>query len=520
MNNKLYAFKTSVFRYILSLFLFFLLTHYALAKSNVRASDAFFISEFNTSELSLLSYTNDLGIYQSSYNVFSPRRMLELALFASGPPIDNRMVTSVENFVSEIASELQGKDDYQKGKIIFERMQQHFLKNIPEQGIPINYDADQSQLSVLLSSSQYNCVSSALLYMILAKYFDLEVEAVIVPSHIFAQLRIGGKIIEVETTTYNGYDFDYNNFFNSSNNSHSDWSRDRGIEGFNINTYHNREIISPIQAILHNMNNQHTSPVRMNEVIRYKLLETRGYLDNTNHDALRGRIVVLHNSLLAADNSNDVSRINYIRNSLSDSLKNENWSTASKEQLYDSLTNSYISEGNTYFENNRWSDAVDSFILSLNYVHKNTPRNTINIIDNNILSSILNWSLEHSNRASVAFNNRDCEGALLSYKSSNNIIDVYIARDDAYVNDKIKLGFDERKYMNFVNAGICFFNIQNYDKSLIQYKQAYEIDNSPYSNLGDYVNESYRSMVRSGVLSRNRAIEECNSNFNVNMCGI
>ncbi|MDR3174091.1 MAG: hypothetical protein LBU19_07570, partial [Treponema sp.] len=54
-----------------------------------------------------------------------------------------------------------------------------------------SYSAMQTRLDTLLSNGRYNCVSSAVLYLILARSQGLDVRGVAARDHAFASLRQG-----------------------------------------------------------------------------------------------------------------------------------------------------------------------------------------------------------------------------------------------------------------------------------------------------------------------------------------
>ena len=65
------------------------------------------------------------------------------------------------------------------------------------------YDERQTRLDVLLSTGRYNCVSSAVLYGLLARSLDLEFRAVQTPDHAFIRVA---ESWDVETTNPYGFD--------------------------------------------------------------------------------------------------------------------------------------------------------------------------------------------------------------------------------------------------------------------------------------------------------------------------
>jgi hypothetical protein len=70
-----------------------------------------------------------------------------------------------------------------------------------------SYSTFQTRLDVLADRGTYNCVSSALAYMILGRAAGLDVQAVATSDHAFALVRLAsGRAVDVETTTKYGFD--------------------------------------------------------------------------------------------------------------------------------------------------------------------------------------------------------------------------------------------------------------------------------------------------------------------------
>ena len=70
-----------------------------------------------------------------------------------------------------------------------------------------DYATYQTRLDVLVDRGTFNCVSSALAFMILGRDVGLDVQAVATTDHAFALVRLGsGREVDVETTTKYGFD--------------------------------------------------------------------------------------------------------------------------------------------------------------------------------------------------------------------------------------------------------------------------------------------------------------------------
>jgi tetratricopeptide (TPR) repeat protein len=68
------------------------------------------------------------------------------------------------------------------------------------------YVEEQTRVDVALQTGRYNCVSSAILYMILARAVDLDVVGVRTHDHAFCAVRLDGRLVDVETTNLYGFD--------------------------------------------------------------------------------------------------------------------------------------------------------------------------------------------------------------------------------------------------------------------------------------------------------------------------
>jgi tetratricopeptide (TPR) repeat protein len=68
------------------------------------------------------------------------------------------------------------------------------------------YDERQTRLHVVLGTGRFNCVSSAVLYGLLARSLDLEFRAVQTSDHAFIRVAAGAEGWDVETTNPYGFD--------------------------------------------------------------------------------------------------------------------------------------------------------------------------------------------------------------------------------------------------------------------------------------------------------------------------
>jgi len=82
---------------------------------------------------------------------------------------------------------------------------EQLLKFIHAGPMAHGYEAQQTDLSKILDTGRFNCVSSAVLYDVLARRLGLEVRAVEIPGHVFAVVYDGPKSVDVETTNALGF---------------------------------------------------------------------------------------------------------------------------------------------------------------------------------------------------------------------------------------------------------------------------------------------------------------------------
>jgi hypothetical protein len=141
---------------------------------------------------------------------------------------------------AEFRGEQRGITAKARGDYILAYMHRKFLRS---------YSAAQTRLDTLLSGGRYNCVSSAVLYLILARSQGLEVRGVAARDHAFASFHWGNESWDVETT--NPYGFDPG----SRREFHDQFGKLTGFAYVPARNYRDRTGISPLELvslILHN----------------------------------------------------------------------------------------------------------------------------------------------------------------------------------------------------------------------------------------------------------------------------
>ncbi|MDR1128502.1 MAG: hypothetical protein LBL20_04245 [Treponema sp.] len=132
------------------------------------------------------------------------RDLIDIALWASGAgqAARNQRGVSYRDAITAAAEELRAspelpQDRRARGEYVLAFAHKKFLKG---------YSETQTRLDEIVNTGQYNCVSSAVLYAILAAAVDLDVRGVMTRDHAFATVSVGAETIDVETTNPYGFD--------------------------------------------------------------------------------------------------------------------------------------------------------------------------------------------------------------------------------------------------------------------------------------------------------------------------
>lgn len=193
----------------------------------------------------------------------------------------------IDQFVSTLEEKTDGMlDPWQQGELLNGAMHHVFFKTVvkneedeaTENKTPNNYDLDQSALTGIFRNNTFNCISSSLLYAVLARHLGLEGRGVMLPSHAFIQLDFeDGRTAEVETTSAAGYDKHHDaEFYQRAADA---WFNPRGLAPSTYNDYLSRELIPFWQLGTRNMLHQHTHPKRMSFEDRGRLAEISAFID-------------------------------------------------------------------------------------------------------------------------------------------------------------------------------------------------------------------------------------------------
>lgn len=227
--------------------------------------------------------------------------LLNLAIFASGDKRSAAEYDSIrERFDDFTAKErpilAAEKTPWQKGYRLHRDMHAAFFPAaeggpVKDGGPEAGYVWSQSALTGIFADGKFNCISSALLYMLLARELGFPARGVVLSSHAFVEITLpDGKIIEVETTSPTGYDWVHDERFYKQRAAA--WFSSRGLPASTYKDYQARKIMDPIRLIAGNMANQHTGRDRMATEDRYRLAEARSWIDPDDAEAANNRVAV------------------------------------------------------------------------------------------------------------------------------------------------------------------------------------------------------------------------------------
>jgi tetratricopeptide (TPR) repeat protein len=122
----------------------------------------------------------------------------------------------------------------ERGEYVLSFMFEKFLKT---------YAENQTRLDEIFISGRYNCVSSAMLYTILATAVGLDVRGVMTRDHAFVTVSAAGEDIDVETTNPFGFDP------GSRREFHDQFGRVTGFAYVPERNYRDRVFISQLELL-------------------------------------------------------------------------------------------------------------------------------------------------------------------------------------------------------------------------------------------------------------------------------
>jgi tetratricopeptide (TPR) repeat protein len=125
----------------------------------------------------------------------------EAALFVSGVSDSTKRkeyLAKIDSLTTDAKKELAASD-------AIEGKGEKLLRWLHAKALAGGYVAGQTDLPPVLDRGQFNCVSSAVLYNVLAKRLGLDSRGIQVPDHAFSIVYDGTRHFDVETTTDRGF---------------------------------------------------------------------------------------------------------------------------------------------------------------------------------------------------------------------------------------------------------------------------------------------------------------------------
>jgi hypothetical protein len=265
--------------------------------------------------------------------------LLELYLLASGDIRSGQQAqvfqSQIDAFFGQHNDVLRIGDERERGAELLRRMHRHFL-NADQRAPLAGYDADQSRLSELLRSGVYNCISSALLYLVLAEAAGLSSAGVIMPSHAYVQITLpDGHVADVETTAADGFDVVRDQAF--FNRQASDWFASRRLVVPSFADYEQRRVVSAAGLGYESMWSQHTTQTRMHYADRMRLAEVRGVMQADEADAQHNRLVYYYREADYLRQQNDMVLLDALMSRINPLLSDFD-SRAANDHFTDTVT--------------------------------------------------------------------------------------------------------------------------------------------------------------------------------------
>jgi len=182
-----------------------------------------------------------LGRKNSSQPVYTWTEFAQISLWASGDNTSSnfeKIRTMANNVINSKELPVSQKE---KAEFILTYLHSNVLKT---------YQLNQTRVDIILSNGRYNCVSSAVLYMILCEAAGIATSGVVTRDHALVTVHINGEDIDVETT--NRYGFDPGN----RKEFHDQFGRLTGFSYVPARNYRDRQTISKIELVSLIINNR------------------------------------------------------------------------------------------------------------------------------------------------------------------------------------------------------------------------------------------------------------------------
>ena len=219
--------------------------------------------------------------------------LLELAVLASADHHDANALQTIQPRIDKFVARLKPKvgtaeNDLERGHLLYRAMYEDFFGG--DKGELGSYELEQSRITGIFKTGRYNCISSAVLFVVLAREFHLPVRGVLVPTHAFVEFGThNGKIVEIETTSSSGFGVTHDERFYKE--VAAQWTSSRGLRPITMEEYQQRKILEPYRFMAIAMINQANQP-NMPDEDRGRLVEMAALIDPESIEVQRARIQI------------------------------------------------------------------------------------------------------------------------------------------------------------------------------------------------------------------------------------
>lgn len=215
----------------------------------------------------------------------TPRELAGLYLLASGEVRDTKTANQLSDklwvFLNAHDDLRQIDDEEERGAALLSALHDDLF---------VEYDEAQSTVSGILTTGTYNCISSALVYLVLAREIGLQAKGVLMPSHAFVEIELAdGRKVDVETTADEGFGMVRDAAFFAR--QAEGWFAARDLEVPSYEDYQQRRTVTARALGLENMWNQHLSPSRASYPLRLRMAEIRGAMEPQSLASQQNRFV-------------------------------------------------------------------------------------------------------------------------------------------------------------------------------------------------------------------------------------
>ena len=168
---------------------------------------------------------------------FSWVDLAEISVWASGS--SGRDAATVLNQIHILANAVQAAPGFPATQ----KEQAEFILTYLHANVLRSYSLHQTRVDTAFANGRFNCVSSAVLYLIIGTSVGLDMSGVVTKEHAFVMVHLDGETVDVETTSALGFDPGNRREF------HDEFGRVTGFAYVPAQNYRDRTTITPIELV-------------------------------------------------------------------------------------------------------------------------------------------------------------------------------------------------------------------------------------------------------------------------------